>query len=470
MPDVRSGDLVKALLIGDIHLSVRPPSLRHSTYVDEILDKVAWCVQLAASRKVDVIISAGDVFHVKSPSRTTHGLVQRTHEVLTAADIPVLVVPGNHDMQHDRLDSLDSQPLGALCRMRGIEMLIGGHESLPVFGLPYLQNWADDLYGWMAQWQEFADKHWLGQDEFPLLVTHAPIFPSDEDPPYETIDAADWAELMGNKGAVYHGHIHTPSGFYVEGGVWLANMGALSRGSLHESSLKRTPAVTLYDSERSLGLQHMLESRASAGSLPDPATRMVMDSSGMVRAFPTDAVVSCEPTGSPLQFTLDVIWEKDSSHATTATIRLASGQTISLKELIETTSKTNSLKDGTATPPGHTASTDTSSLLKTLTSDLMARGGHVVHVIEKPTSDGVWHGPFQRVEVPHLPAEEVFSLAAKAESDGAQQKLTDFLTGLDAVQAESVEQVSHHIATLDVDKEVRTKAIELVEAAMGVHA
>ena len=671
MPDVRSGDSVKALLLGDLHLSDRPPSLRHSTYVDEILDKVAWCVQLAASRKVDVIVSAGDVYHIKSPGRTTHRLVQRTHEVLTAAGIQVLITPGNHDLcvlddhealtdkgwrrvdeldgseqfatlnpdthvfewqtptkinafqrtgemlsfqskgvdhvvtpnhdlyvnvgnskkhlargfhkrkaaehpsypwawrslttapgewvgktpetvqagpfvfparlaarffgwyvsegsvaegsrystrvtisqsqekspaewveiealltdlgvpfvarkdgkafrinsrglaefladefgsrgsemhvpqwlmewdlpelqeflgayhrgdstqngpscrtartcsqaladsmqalcarlgvtvtiggwadfpyggtdyvgraltysfkerqitalpvpehievedrvvwcptvpngiwmvrrngkavwtgnSHDRLDSLDSQPLGSLCRMEGIDLLIGGHESLPVFGLPYLSNWGADLYGWMEQWQEFADKHWLGQDEFPLLVTHAPIFPSDEDPPYETIDAADWAELMG-KGACYYGHIHDQHGLYVPDpsqAVVLCNNGALSRGSLHEATLKRKPLVTIFDSE---------------AKFPDM---------------------------------------------------------------------------------------------------------------------------FEAIEVPHLPAEEVFSLAAKAESDGAQQKLTDFLTGLDAVHAESVEQVSHHIATLDVDKEVRTKAIELVEAAMGVH-
>ena len=330
---MRSGDSVKALILGDLHLSVRPPSIRHESYVDEILDKVAWCVALAAERGCEVIISAGDVYHIKTASRTSHGLVQRTHEVLTAAGIQVLITPGNHDLAYDRLDSLDSQPLGSLCRMEGIDLLIGGHESLPVFGLPYLSNWGADLYGWMEQWQEFADKHWLGQDEFPLLVTHAPIFPSDEDPPYETIDAADWAELMG-KGACYYGHIHDQHGLYVPDpsqAVVLCNNGALSRGSLHEATLKRKPLVTIFDSE---------------AKFPDM---------------------------------------------------------------------------------------------------------------------------FEAIEVPHLPAEEVFSLAAKAESDGAQQKLTDFLTGLDAVHAESVEQVSHHIATLDVDKEVRTKAIELVEAAMGVH-
>lgn len=323
---------MRALILGDLHLSDRPPSLRHSTYLDEILDKVAWCVDLAAQRKVDVIISLGDVMHVKAPSRTSHRLVQRAHEVLTAAGIPVLVVPGNHDMQHDRLDSLDSQPLGSLCRMEGVDLLVGVHMGgLPVFGIPYLQHWADDLPGWMEQWQEFADRVWLPEmTEFPLLVTHAPIFPSNEDPPFETIDAADWAELMG-KGACAYGHIHDQYGDWVPDvsiPVVLCNNGALSRGSLHEATLKRKPTVTLYDS------------RAQ---------------------FPE---------------------------------------------------------------------------------------------------------MFEAVEVPHLPAEQVFALAVKAEADGQQQRLTDFLTGLEAVQAESIEHVSTHIGTLDVDPKVRSKAIELVEWAM----
>jgi DNA repair exonuclease SbcCD nuclease subunit len=324
---------VKALILGDLHLSDRPPSIRHETYVDEILDKVRWCVELAYQRKCEAIVSAGDVFHVKAPSRTTHRLVQATHEVLTAADIPVLIVPGNHDLRHDRLDSLSSQPLGALGRMDGIEILVGGHATLPVFGLPYLQNWADDLYGWMTQWQEFADKQWLGLEQFPLLVTHAPIFPSHEDPPYETIDAADWAELMG-KGACYYGHIHDQHGTYVpipDMPVVLCNNGAISRGSLHEATLKRKPMVTVYDSTR--------------------------------------------------QF-----------------------------------------------------------------SEM-----------------------FEAIEVPHLPAEEVFALAAKAEADGQQQRLTEFLTGLDAVVTESMEHVSAHIATLEADQQVKAKAIELVELAIGVH-
>jgi DNA repair exonuclease SbcCD nuclease subunit len=46
------------------------------------------------------------VFHIKTPTRNSHALVQRTGEVLTSAGLPVLIVPGNHDLSNDRLDSL----------------------------------------------------------------------------------------------------------------------------------------------------------------------------------------------------------------------------------------------------------------------------------------------------------------------------------------------------------------------------
>lgn len=240
------------LVIGDVHLSDRPPSIRTASYADDVLAKLAWCVAWAAANGCTAIFLAGDLLHIKSPSRTSHALVQRIHEVLTASDLPVFVVPGNHDMQHDRIESLDSQPLGALCRMRGVEMLIGEHDTLPVFGLPYLADWGDALESWMKRYQAWAGTWALDEGEFPLMVTHAPIFPHGIAPLYDYIDALQWAEMMG-VGACYYGHIHESHGYYQPDKatpVLMGNVGAISRGSLHEETLKRRPAVTVFDSAK----------------------------------------------------------------------------------------------------------------------------------------------------------------------------------------------------------------------------
>jgi predicted MPP superfamily phosphohydrolase len=244
---------VRALLIGDIHLADRPPSIRTETYTEDILAKLKAAADLAVEHDCEAIVLAGDVFHIKTPTRNSHALVQATGEVLTAAGLPVLIVPGNHDLSNDRLDSLRKQPLGTLAKMQGIDLLIGPHAQFPLFGLPYLADWGHDLPRWMTKYREWADaKKAADMDFWPLMVTHAPIFPPGEEPPYEFISGEDWAEMMVN-GDCYYGHIHTPHGVYVPSGahqlVTLCNHGAISRGSLHEETLKREPAVTVWDSE-----------------------------------------------------------------------------------------------------------------------------------------------------------------------------------------------------------------------------
>lgn len=240
---------MKALLVGDIHLCDRPPSLRKPGYAEQILDKLVYTSQVAHDESVDAVIWAGDVFHVKSPSRTSHRLVQQVIEIGNSYQCAWYIVPGNHDVTHDRMESLDNQPLGVLFKA-GAYPLIGDIPMTRMFGVPWLQSW-DQLGTWMGQWQE---------SEASLLVTHAPIFPPGQSVPYEFIDAGDYAKMMDRPGDVYYGHIHDTHGTYEvtyqkgsDGDLvtsLFCNQGALSRGSLHESTLKRKPAVTIYDSTK----------------------------------------------------------------------------------------------------------------------------------------------------------------------------------------------------------------------------
>lgn len=242
--------MTRVMLIGDIHLADRPPSIRTDTYTDDILAKLEESVQIAVREKCDVILLLGDVFHIKTPTRNSHALVQRTGDVLRAGGLPVLIVPGNHDLSNDRLDSLRKQPLGVLAKMEGIELLIGAHEEFPLFGLPYLHDWEAELPKWMSKFRKWAvSQKSESMDFWPLMGTHAPIFPPGEEPPYDFISGEDWAEMVGN-GDVAYGHIHDPHGFYKPNpahNVTLCNNGAISRGSLHEKTLKREPKVTVWD-------------------------------------------------------------------------------------------------------------------------------------------------------------------------------------------------------------------------------
>lgn len=232
----------KAIIVGDIHLSDRSPSSRTPAYTEQVLDKLRFAAGTAKEYGCPLVL-AGDVFHIKAPSKNSHKLVQMTHEALSS--VQTFIVPGNHDLSGDRLESLDSQPLGALCRMDNVCLLLGATEFLPgISGLPYLTEF--DSSEWWTAVEDWQDA--IGEPE--LLVTHAPIFPPGQAPGvYYSIDPDQWADVFTGIPATYYGHIHECHGTFTDtkGYMKFCNQGALSRGSLHESSIARKPAITYWN-------------------------------------------------------------------------------------------------------------------------------------------------------------------------------------------------------------------------------
>ena len=234
------------MVINDIHLSDRPPSVCTEAYQDDLFDLLAQCATIAADRHLDAVILAGDVFHHKLPLRTSHSSVMRLIELANTFPCPVYAVPGNHDLAHDRIASLDeTQPLGVVFASGAIALLDTWATDLPhpVYGVPWLGDFTDDtvtdyLHDWRTR---------LKPDTPGLVVAHAPLYPPGHELPYEFYPARAWAQAMGGHGTVAYGHVHEPHGVYTVDGVTFTNPGALSRGSLHEHNLTRDLAVSIWD-------------------------------------------------------------------------------------------------------------------------------------------------------------------------------------------------------------------------------
>lgn len=231
-----------ALIVGDVHLADKAPSSRTPDYTNQILGKISFAAEEAKRRNCPLVF-AGDVFHIKAASKNSHRLVQAMHSALQG--VRTFIVPGNHDLEGDRLDSLDKQPLGALARMDAVSLLMGKDAELPgIVGIPYLTQF--DGGDWQAALEEWN----YGIDEPELIVTHAPLFPPGQAPGvYASIDPNEWAEFFIGIPATYYGHIHDYHGVYTDtnGYMQFCNQGALSRGSLHESSVSRVPGITFWD-------------------------------------------------------------------------------------------------------------------------------------------------------------------------------------------------------------------------------
>lgn len=272
--------MAEYLLVNDIHAADRPPSSCTDSYLPDLIDLLGRTVAVARERGVAAVVWAGDVFHIKAPGRTSHRLVQLMIGICRAYGVPVYIVPGNHDITHDRLASLDSQPLGTLFASGAAQRLEGWALDHPVlYGMPWQQRWDEDHVA--DALAAFRQKGRFGG----LVVAHAPLYPPGQELPYENFLAEDWARCMGNDGYCWYGHVHESHGSYTVDNVTFANYGALSRGSVHEHNLSRDVSAGIWDSETCAFTRVSLDAKPAEKVFRLTEKKQVTDSSGRLDAF-----------------------------------------------------------------------------------------------------------------------------------------------------------------------------------------
>jgi DNA repair exonuclease SbcCD nuclease subunit len=246
--------MARVILVGDIHIRDTSPSSRREGYREDIIKKLEYVADLEKKIKADAVVWAGDVFHFPDPRRTSHATVLRMLEVVEKFN-NVYVVPGNHDILNDRLESIsEKQPLGVLVH-GGLKILSGWDPELPIFGVPWQQDWIINDNAPLRAFEAFREGASEGRDPAnSLAITHAPIYPPEEQQStifelLPTHGENSVAEAMGGQGSLYYGHIHEDHGVFEDGGVQYCNVGALSRGSLHEYNLERQIQVAIWDTK-----------------------------------------------------------------------------------------------------------------------------------------------------------------------------------------------------------------------------
>lgn len=241
--------MAKYQVVNDIHLSDRAPAMCTESYTDDLFNLLEQTVEVEKEENCQGTIWAGDIFHIKAPNRNSHALVQRTQDI-AAKYRNLWIVPGNHDMSADRLDSImETQPLGVLFRS-GAKLLSGWEETgeHPIYGVPWLQRFTPETVEEAFSSWDHEENVWNREQS--LVITHAPLYPPGQELEWEhypTQGDTGWSAAMGNRGYVVYGHVHDAHGIYKVGGVTYANPGALSRGSLTEASIKRRISTTIWD-------------------------------------------------------------------------------------------------------------------------------------------------------------------------------------------------------------------------------
>lgn len=85
---------MRFLHLGDLHIGKR---VHERSMADEQRHVFAQIIELARDRRVDAVLIAGDVFDRATPSREALELAEELLAGFIALQIPVFMIPGNHD-------------------------------------------------------------------------------------------------------------------------------------------------------------------------------------------------------------------------------------------------------------------------------------------------------------------------------------------------------------------------------------
>lgn len=231
----------------DTHVADKSPASWKGDYPAEIWSNLEQIGKLAKLREVTAVLDGGDYFHVKTARRTSHAAIFRTAEIHKAYSCPVFCVEGNHDIEHNNLDSIEHQPLGVLysCgifqHLRESVFEYGGIR-VRVVGVPYHPR---------RTLAELLSIQKRPGDDFLVAVVHAL---ASEKPPPKVEDffgepVFRYADLATADGpdAWCFGHWHRDQGIVQIKGKHFVNQGAVSRGALTRENTARIPKVSLME-------------------------------------------------------------------------------------------------------------------------------------------------------------------------------------------------------------------------------
>lgn len=251
----------KILVIGDVHLVShgRSPGYRTETYTEDVLRKLEETVQIAKEQEASHVLFLGDIWDDKRPDRTSFRVVKEVQRILKSYEVPVSILPGNHDLQNGTLESLPKQPISMLEELANVSLLQWDKLSLdsnaalyPVPGVPLSRDVVDGREEWL---DKFVTG---GQETRRIIVAHQLIVPNlDSVPPAarRSFYSAPEIALHTDAHMVLYGDVHSNHGFHKHKGqdgrdVVFVNLGSICRMSANDvDHVPEVYTLTIRDDE-----------------------------------------------------------------------------------------------------------------------------------------------------------------------------------------------------------------------------
>ncbi len=236
----------------DVHLAVKSPRSRTDDWTETVLGKLRQVGEIAREVGAEAVIDGGDFFHIKTPSRTTHELIQQVAALHAEYPCPVYSVRnGNHDVKYGDGAFLNEAPLGVLFSTGVFKMLdedegttfrfVANNDdctvtTVRVVGLPYHGKSYD-----MNRLTTIVK----GEEDYLVVAAHLLASKAGGEM-FGGEDIVRYSDLVNLDPDVWcFGHWHKNQGVTKAGGKHIVNIGSLTRGALNEDDVARIPEVVI---------------------------------------------------------------------------------------------------------------------------------------------------------------------------------------------------------------------------------
>lgn len=251
----------------DVHMADQGPASRKDNWPQMVLDKLAQVRDIAISRGAVAILDGGDFFHIKSPSRNSHELINMVAAHHAPYPIPVFSTPGNHDSVYGDYAFLEQQPLGVLFNTGVFKRCYDEHEAVFITEASQGDKYEASMLGFDAPPQlkvrvvgvpyhgSTYDRERFkaikkGDEDVLICVAHVLASPKGGTM-FEGEDILKYSELLDYAPDVFcFGHWHKDQGVTQIGDKTIVNIGSLTRGSLSQDELQRQPACAVLSLEK----------------------------------------------------------------------------------------------------------------------------------------------------------------------------------------------------------------------------
>lgn len=213
--------------------------------MDALLEKLTEVGEVAKQVGATAVLDGGDFFHVKSPTRNSHYMLQKVAKLHWSYPCPVYANIGNHDVKYGDWTFLEESPLGVLLESGVFKPCYDQHEAVftkdgltvRVVGIPY--------HGTTYDMDRFT-RIKKGDEDYLVVMAHV-LASKEGGSMFEGEDIIRYADLKGLDPDVWcFGHWHKNQGVTeIDPGKFVVNIGSLSRGSLSQDDLRRVPEMAV---------------------------------------------------------------------------------------------------------------------------------------------------------------------------------------------------------------------------------